>query len=75
MLPVNGSFEIGLFGHISNHVFRSAYFRKEIRYEGHLFFENVLNLMQISKMEKEIQKKVFVFELFASELVPLNLFY
>ena len=24
MLPVKGAFETGLFGHISNHVFRSA---------------------------------------------------
>ena len=72
MLPVKGSFETGLFGHISSHVFRSAYFRKEISYEGHLFFENVLNLMQISKMQEKIDKKIFVFEIIASELVALN---
>ena len=54
---------MGLFGHVSSHLFRSAYFRKEISYEGHLFFENVLNLMQISKMKEEIDKKVFVFEI------------
>ena len=53
MLPVNGSFETGRFGHISNHVFRSAQFRKEINYEGHLFFEKFLNLMEISKMPKK----------------------
>ena len=75
MLPVKGSFETGLFGHISSHVFRSAYFRKEISYEGHLFFENVLNLMQISKMQAEIDKKVFVFEIMASELVSRNCLY
>ena len=72
MLPVKGSLETGLFGHISTHVFRSAYFRKEISYEGHLFFENVLNLMQISKMQEKIDKKIFVFEIIASELVALN---
>ena len=75
MLPVKGSFETGLFGHISSHVFRSAYFQKEISYEGHLFFENVLNLMQISKMQKKMDKKLFVFEIIASELVALNCLY
>ena len=75
MLPVKGSFETGLFGHLSNHVFRSAQLRKEISYEGHLFFENVLNLMQISKMQAAIDKKVFIFEIIASELVALNCLY
>ena len=45
-----GSSETGLFVHISSHVFRSAYFRKEISHEGHLFFENISNLLQISKI-------------------------
>ena len=40
-----------------------------MRYEGHLFFENVLNLMQISKMQEKIEKKLFVFEIISSELV------
>ena len=44
MLSVKGSFETGLFGQISNHVFRIALFRKKI-YEGHLFSANVQNLM------------------------------
>ena len=75
MLRVKGSFETGLFGHITSHVFRSAFFRKEISYEGHLFFENVPNLMQISKMQEENDKKVFVLEIMASELVALNCLY
>ena len=45
MLFVKGSFETGLFGQISNHVFRIAEFRKKISYEGHLSFANVQNLM------------------------------
>ena len=61
MLPVKGSFELGLFGHISSHVFRSAYFWKDLRYEGHLSFENVQNLMQISKMQQKIDEKFFFF--------------
>ena len=40
-----------------------------MRYEGHLFFENVQNLMQISKMQEKIEKKLFIFEIIASELV------
>ena len=37
-----------------------------------LFFENVQNLNEISKMQKKIAKKVFVFEILASKLVALN---
>ena len=72
MLPVKGSFERGLFGHISKHVFRSANFRKKINYQGHLFFENVQDLIQIYKMQEKVGKRLFVFELNASELVALN---
>ena len=75
MLPVKGSFETGLIGHISRHVFRSALFWKEISYEGHPFFENVGNLMQISKMQEKIDKNFFVFKIIASELVALNSLY
>ena len=46
-----------------------------MRYEGHLFFENVQNLMQISKMQEKIEKKHFDFEIIASELVALNCVY
>ena len=60
MLPVKGSFETGLFAHISNYVFRSALFLKKISHEAHLFFENVINLMQISKIAEKI-KKAFSF--------------
>ena len=75
MLPVKGSLETGLIGHISRHVFQSAEFWKEISYEGHPFFENVGNLMQISKMQEKIDKKLFVFEIIALELVALNCLY
>ena len=37
-----------------------------------VFFENVQNLNEISKMQKKIAKKVFVFEILASKLVALN---
>ena len=61
MLPVKGSFETGLIGHISSHVFRSAYIPKEISYEAYLFFENVLNFMQILKMQEKIEQKLLCF--------------
>ena len=75
MLPFKGSLETGLIGHRSRHVFRSAQFWNKISYEGHPFFENVGNLMKISKMQEKIHKKVFVFETIASELVALNCLY
>ena len=36
------------------------------------FFANVENLMKISKMQEKIEKKLFVFEINASELVALS---
>ena len=61
MLLVEMSSETSLFRHLSNHVFRSPYFRKYISYEGQLFFHNVQNLMYISKTRKKIDEKVFCF--------------
>ena len=60
MLPLKGSIETVLFRHISDHVFRSPYFRKYISYEGHVFWGNVQNLMHIPKMQKN-EKDLFVF--------------
>ena len=65
MLPVKVSFETGLIGHISSHVFRSAKFPKEISYEAFLFFENVLNFMQILKMQEKIEKNYCIFQIIA----------
>ena len=39
------------------------------------FFENIQDLIQISKMSPEIQKKCFVFDIIASEFVSLNCLY
>ena len=42
--------------------FRSLYFGKYKFYEGHhFFFQNISNLLYISKMEQKIQKKFFFF--------------
>ena len=60
--------DLGTFSGVRN-------FGIEISYEGHPFFENVGNLMQISKMQEKIDKKLFVFKIIASELVALNSLY
>ena len=39
MLSVEGSYQLGLFRHLSNDIFRGAYFWKHISYEGHLFLQ------------------------------------
>ena len=56
MLLVEGSSETGLFRYLSNHVFRSPYLGESISYEGHLFFQNLQNLIYISKTEKKLKK-------------------
>ena len=65
-----------LFRHLSNHVYHSPYLRKYIIYEGHLFSQNVQNLMYVSKMEKKMDKKVFFLRLlhlnWFHQIVPIN---
>ena len=72
MLLLEGSCEVGLFRHLSHHLFRSPYYPKSVGYEGHLFLENVQNLIQISVIERNIKKNSFVSEIIVSELVALN---
>ena len=59
--------------YISNHVFHG------VRNLGNksamkviFLFANVENFMYISKIQEKIEKKLFVFEIIASELVALN---
>ena len=54
MLLVEESFKMGLFRHLSNHIFRSPYFEKYISYGDHLFVQNIQNLIYISKTLKKI---------------------
>ena len=68
MSPVERSSQTRVFRHLSKHVFRGRLFRKYISYDGHLFFENVRNLMQIRKTEKKIEENCFVFEINASQV-------
>ena len=75
MLSVQGSSETLLFGHLSNDVFRSPEFRKYISYKGYPFLKYLENLTYILKMPKKFQKKFFVFQIIASDLVALNSLY
>ena len=75
MLSVEEAPETRLFSHISKVVFPSPKIRKNISNEGHPFLENVKNLIKILKMQKKIEKKFFVFEIIASELIALNCLY
>ena len=69
-LTVLGCTETGLVRYLGNHVFRSLYLRKYIRYDSHIFFQNAQNLMDISEMEKKIEKIFSVSEIIA--FVALN---
>ena len=42
---------------------------------GHVFFQNVQDLIYISKMQQKIEKKFYVFEIIASQFVSLNFLY
>ena len=43
MLLVKGSSEAGLLRHLSDLVYENPQVKKNMRYEGHLFFENIQN--------------------------------
>ena len=56
MLFFEESSDTRLFKHLSNRIFWSRYFRKDISYDGHVFLANVQNLLEILKMPKKIHK-------------------
>ena len=72
MMTVHKCSETGFFNHLNYHAFWSLYLRKHISYQAHLFFQNVQNLMKISKIQKRIQKIFLVSEITAFKLVALN---
>ena len=74
MMLIEGSSETGLFRHLSNHVFGVRNFEntKSMRVT---FLSKCLNLNSISKLLKKIDKKFFVSEIIACELLPLNCLY
>ena len=63
MFTVEGCSETRLSKHSSNHIYDSVRFRKYIGYEYHLLFQNVPNLMKISKMERKIAKMFLLFQI------------
>ena len=75
MFVVKETSKMGFYRHLSNHDFRTRYLGKYIGYEGHLFIENVHNLMEILKMQRKFEKKSFSCEIIVSESVALNYLY
>ena len=72
MLLVEGSSETGLFRHLSNDVFGVRNFENTKAVRVISFFQNVQNLIWISRMPQKIEKNVFVSDIIPSELVSLN---
>ena len=63
-LTVEGCSETKPFGHLSSHNFRN--------FETHLFFQNTQTLMYISETQRNIQKKILVFEVIGFGFVSGN---
>ena len=57
------------FRRLSNILFPSILLWKYLGYDTHLFFQNVLNLMHISEVQGKMQKKSFVFDIIALQVV------
>ena len=75
MLLVEGSSKTELFRNLSKHVFGVRNFGHTKPLTLIFFFQNVQNLRYISKMQQKIEKKFFVSQIIASELVSLNCHY
>ena len=72
MLTVYKCSDMGLFRHLTNASFSSLKFQKQITSEDYLLFQSIPIFMQISKMQKKIQKIIFDFAIIAFELVVLD---
>ena len=76
MRLVGLSYETRLFRYLCDY----AMFLESVTWEIHnlwgpLFFQIVKKLIQISETQKKSEKKFFVFDIIASELVSLNCIY
>ena len=58
ILPVELSSEERLFKRLSNNVFWNSQFRKDISYEGHLFFESVQHSSTFQKCRKKLRESL-----------------
>ena len=74
MLLAKGFSQTVLFRHLSDNVFRVRNL-KNTKSMRQSFGLNVQNFIWISKLRQEIDKKFFVSEISASELVSLNCLY
>ena len=74
MLLVEGYSEAGIFRYSSNRVFGVRKFKNTSAMRVFCSFENVQNIILISKIQRKIKKKCFVSEIIASENVAINCF-
>ena len=72
MLTVHKCSDKGLFGHFSNSTFAVYNFWKKTTFEADLVFQSILNFVQISEMQKKIEKTFFDSEIIAFQLIALN---
>ena len=72
MMLFKGFSETGLFRYLSNHGFLSPAFRKDISYEGHLYFENFQFLLIFQKFREKVEKTFSLEEIIASQLPVSN---
>ena len=56
MLTIEPSYDTVLFKHLRQGAFHRVQLRKYIRYNDHLFSENVYNLMDIQQVEQTFEK-------------------
>ena len=57
MLSVEGCDETELFKHLCNYAFHGLVPRKCIGYDGHLFFQNVWNFIEISEIKQKVEER------------------
>ena len=75
MLLVEGSSGAGLYGHLSNHIFRSPSDQKSISYEVIFFLKMWKIQFRLPKCNKIWKKNFFFSEIIASEDVAINCLY
>ena len=72
MLTVHQFSDMGRLSHLRNHAFCSIWFRKQLTFEAHVFFQSVSNFMLIQEMQRKIEEIFFDLEIIAFQLVALD---
>ena len=75
MFVVEDTSKTRFYRQLFNQLFRTRLFGNYIGYEGHLFLENMKNLICVSKFQRKVEKKCLVSEIIVSEFVALKCFY